>query len=82
VSVIAVVIVKLLQQYLVQWESNFGWRIQEVKIPNSFQKRRENKRKIKEKREFLCKSFRQNRLWFLVYLTQKQITADSRNFYF
>ncbi|KAF0772668.1 Uncharacterized protein FWK35_00003883 [Aphis craccivora] len=35
-------------------------------FPNSFQKRRENRKKIKEKREFLRKtSFRPNRFFYM-----------------
>ncbi|KAF0742069.1 Uncharacterized protein FWK35_00026142 [Aphis craccivora] len=44
-------------------------------FPNSFQKRRENQKKIKEKREFSCKtSFRPNRFFYMVVI-QKLITT-------
>ncbi|KAF0702681.1 Uncharacterized protein FWK35_00032709 [Aphis craccivora] len=46
-------------------------------FPNSFQKRRENPKKIKEKREFLRKtSFRPNRFFYMV-VTQKLITVNT-----
>ncbi|KAF0760884.1 Uncharacterized protein FWK35_00022104 [Aphis craccivora] len=46
-------------------------------FPNSFQKRWEKPKKIKEKREFLRKtSFRPNRFFYMVVI-QKLITVNS-----